>query len=142
MKKILLVVLVLLGCFSFSSFGQQGLEEKIVLYYFHGNARCISCRNIEKYTREALEKNFFDEIASGSIDFQVVNVEEKGNEHYTQDYKLYTKAVVLSRVKSGQEVEYKNLEQVWQYLYSREKFSQYIKDETQRFLEEEKGKQI
>lgn len=141
-KKTLFATLILLGFLSFSAFGQQGSTDKIVVYYFHGNARCFSCRNIEKYTKEALGKYFFDKVTSGSIDYQVINVEEKGNEHYTQKYKLYTKSVVFSKVKEGKEVEYKNLEQVWQYLRSKEKFYEYIREEAEKFMENEKVEKI
>ena len=48
---------------------------------------------------------------------------------------LYTKSVVLSLVKDGQEVKFKNLEQVWQLLRNKDKFYQYIKNETQGFLD-------
>jgi hypothetical protein len=133
-KKILFVILFLLGCLSVNVFGQQESTERVVVYYFHGNARCVSCRNIEKYTKEALEKYFFDKITSGRIDYQVINVEEEGNGHYTKDYKLYTKSVVFSKVKNGKEIAYKNLEQVWQYLRNKEKFCEYIKDEAEKFI--------
>ena len=109
----------------------------VIVYYFHGNARCVSCRNIEKYTKEALEKYFSDKIASGGIDYQVINVEEEGNGHYTKDYKLYTKSVVLSRVKNGKEIAYKNLEKVWQYVRNKEKFYDYIKLETETILKKD-----
>ena len=141
-KKTLFATLILLGFLSFNAFGQQEPADKVIVYYFHGNARCVSCRNIEKYTKEALEKYFFDKVASGSIDYRPINVEEKGNEHYTQEYKLYTKSVVFSKVKDGKEVEYKNLEQVWQYLRSKEKFYEYIKEEVGKFMKNEKGKKI
>jgi len=66
----------------------------------------------------------------------VINIEEKGNEHFAQDYQLYTKSVVLSFVKGGKEVKFKNLEQVWQLLRDKDKFYNYIKSETQSFLDD------
>lgn len=109
-------------------------DSKVVAYYFYTTARCISCHKIEQYTKEALEKFFSDEIASGKLDFQMINIDEAQNKHYIQDYKLYTKSVVLSKVSSGKEVEFKNLEKVWHLLGNRDKFYQYIKDETNNFI--------
>lgn len=109
-------------------------DSGVVAYYFHGNYRCASCRAIESYTKEALELYFSDEIASGKLEFRAVNVEEKGNEHFVQDYKLYTKSVVLSRVVDGKEVDYKNLEGVWQLLNNRQRFFDYVRKETDVFL--------
>ena len=109
-------------------------DSGVVAYYFHGNYRCASCRAIESYTKEALELYFSDELASGKLEFRAVNVEEKGNEHFVQDYKLYTKSVVLSRVVDGKEVDYKNLEGVWQLLNNRQRFFDYVRKETEVFL--------
>ena len=109
-------------------------DSGVVAYYFYGNYRCASCRAIEAYTKEALELYFSDEIASGKLELRVVNVEEKGNEHFVNDYKLYTKSVVLSKIEGGKEVNYKNLEGVWQYLRNKQQFFDYVKKETGAFL--------
>jgi len=135
MKKILLCVLVLsIICFlPIVSFAQKG--DKVIAYYFHTTFRCPSCHKIEQYTEEAIKNNFSKEIESGELEYKVINIEEKGNEHFVQDYKLYTKSVVLSLVKDGKEAKFKNLEQVWQLLRSKDKFHQYIKSQTQEFLD-------
>jgi len=52
-----------------------------------------------------------------------------------QDYQLYTKSVVLSLVKDGKEVKFKNLDKVWQLLRNKDKFYKYIKEETTNFLD-------
>ncbi|MDP8216730.1 MAG: nitrophenyl compound nitroreductase subunit ArsF family protein [Candidatus Kaelpia imicola] len=114
-------------------------DSVVVAYYFYGNYRCASCRAIEAYTKEALDLYFSDEIASGRLEFRAVNVEEKGNEHFVNDYKLYTKSVVLSKVEGGKKVDYKNLEGVWQYLRDKGQFFDYVKKETEAFLSAEGG---
>ena len=112
-------------------------DSGVVFYYFHTTARCVSCHKIEQYTREALEKYFFDEIASGKVDFRMVNVDEPQNKHYIQDYQLYTKSVVLSKVSEGKEVRSKNLDKVWNLLNNKDKFYEYIKGETNDFINQE-----
>lgn len=114
--------------------GSMISDSSLIVYYFHTNFRCVSCRNIEKYTKEALEKFFFDDIASGKIDFQVVNTEEPLNKHFVQDYQLYTKSVVLSKISDGKEVKFKNLDKVWNLLRNKNKFFEYIKEETNSFI--------
>ncbi|MHA1655259.1 MAG: nitrophenyl compound nitroreductase subunit ArsF family protein [Candidatus Heimdallarchaeota archaeon] len=109
-------------------------DSKVVAYYFYTTARCVSCHKIEQYTKESLEKYFFDEIASGKIDFQMINIDEPQNKHFIQDYQLYTKSVVLSKVSDGKEVKFKNLDKVWNLLGSKDKFYEYIKDETNNFI--------
>jgi len=114
--------------------GSSVSDSKVVAYYFYTTARCVSCRKIEQYTKESLEKYFFDEIASGKVDFQMINIDEPQNKHFIQYYQLYTKSVVLSKVAYGKEEKYKNLDKVWQLLRNKEKFYSYIKDETEKFL--------
>jgi acetone carboxylase gamma subunit len=48
---------------------------------------------------------------------------------------LYTKSVVLSLVKAGKEVKWKNLDKVWHLLRDKDKFYQYIKTKVQKFLD-------
>jgi hypothetical protein len=50
-----------------------------------------------------METNLKDALASGKLEFKVINVEDKGNEHYAVDYQLYTKALILSLVIDGKE---------------------------------------
>ena len=40
----------------------MSFPSQVVVYYFHGNARCQSCYKLEQYAKEALEKNFSDEL--------------------------------------------------------------------------------
>lgn len=111
-------------------------KNKVVTYYFHGTFRCPTCTNMEKYVREAIEVNFKDALASGSLEFKTVNVEEPGNEHFAGDYQLYTKSLVLSLVKNGKEVHWRNLEKIWEYSGNKQKFMAYIVKELNKFLKE------
>jgi len=117
-----------------SEIGEKIEDSKLIVYYFHTTFRCVSCKNIEKYTKEAINRYFADEIKSGKIDFKILNVEEPQNKHFMKDYQLYTKSVVLSKLTAGKEERYKNLDKVWQLLRNKEKFYSYIKDETEKFL--------
>lgn len=112
------------------------IPNHVAVYYFHGNFRCVNCRNIERYTKEAVEKYFQKELNSGKIVFKVINVERKGNEHFADDYKLYTKSVILSLVKDGKEVRFDNLSKVWEHLNNRNNFHDYIRTEVEKYLKE------
>lgn len=111
-------------------------ETKVIAYYFYTNYRCQSCYTIEKYTKESIEENFEDELTSGELVFKPVNTEEKENEHFLGDYQLHTKSVVLSLVKDGEEIKFKNLKKVWELLRNKDGFYKYIKEETEGFLDE------
>lgn len=126
-------VLFMWGC----AIGAENLPQDFVaVYYFHGNFRCVNCHNIEKYTKETVEKYFQKELDTGRIVFKAINVETNGNEHFISDYGLYTKSVVVSLVKSGKEVNFVNLTKVWEHLSNRDAFHRYVKDEIEGCLKE------
>ena len=114
----------------------QFVTSKVIAYYFHGTHRCTTCLTIERYSRESIEKYFSKEIQDGILEFKPLNVEEPENRHYIQDYQLHTRSLVLALYKDDKQLEWKNLSEVWSYARDKEKFYQYVKNETERFLKE------
>ena len=137
MRKIILVLAVVAAISAGSfAFGQSSPQAKVIAYYFHGSFRCVTCTNMEKYSKEALETHFKDELASGKLEFKAVNVEEKGNEHFVNDYQLYTKSLILSMVKGGKEVKSKNLDKIWELARNKQKFMNYVTGEVSAFMKD------
>ena len=141
MRKVIFVLLAVVLATSLGSlalaFGDKP-GGKVIAYYFHGNFRCSTCMNMEKYSKEAIEDNFNDVLVSGKLTFKAVNVEEQGNEHFVSDYQLYTKTLILSFVKEGKEVKSKNLDKIWEYAHNKQRFIDYITEEVGNFLKEAK----
>lgn len=139
MKKIYLMVLAAVAVISASS-SAIAVEDKpvakVMVYYFHGTFRCPTCHKLEQFSKEAIETNFKDALASGKLEFKVVNVEERGNEHFVQDYQLYTKSLVLSLVKNGKEVKADNLSKIWEYVGNKQRFIDYVREKVSTFLGE------
>lgn len=136
MYKKLFLVLCILGFIGGSSAADNPVAEKVYVYYFHGSMRCPTCYKLEQYSKEAIEGNFKSELASGKLELKVINIEEKGNAHFINDYQLYTKALVLSLVKDGREVKSRNLHKIWELVGNKDKFIAYIKEEVANFLKE------
>lgn len=111
-------------------------EHKVVAYYFHGDKRCRTCLAIEEYTREAIEDGFPKQLESGALELRIVNVDETEHEHFIEDYRLATKSVVLADYRNGVEERWKNLNLVWEYVNDRETFLDYVRRETEMYLEE------
>jgi hypothetical protein len=110
-------------------------NTKIVVYYFHGNARCPTCYKLEGYAKSVVETDFADQIRNGKIEWKSVNVDDKGNEHYSTDYKLYTKSVIVSTLKDGKESSWKNLDQIWTLVGDQTQYMEYIRKEVRACLE-------
>jgi hypothetical protein len=113
---------------------QQQEGRQLVVYYLHGTFRCPSCNTIERLTKQAVEQGFAEQLATGRMQLKILNIEESGNEHFAEDYKLYTKSVILSDLKNGKEIQWKNLEKIWTLLHDEAKFIEYIKTEIKSYL--------
>ncbi len=113
---------------------QAEVSDKVIAYYFHGTRRCASCRKIEAYSVEAIEMGFADDLKGGTLEWQVINIDEDANKHYIKEYQLYTKSVILSHVKDGKEVAWKNLDKVWTLLGNKQDFVDYVQAETRTFM--------
>lgn len=138
-KKISFITLLLLFIcpFSFAAENTPASDSgKVIVYYFHGDFRCSNCINFEKYAKETVEANFKQQLDSGKLEYKVVNVDRKENAHFMDDYQLYTKSLVLSLVKDGKEVKYKNLEKIWNYVRNKDQYIKYVTNEINSFLGE------
>ena len=140
-KKIILVIFVSVAFFqlainSIAKERAQGMSAQVVAYYFHGSFRCPTCHSLEQYAKESIEINFKNELDRGLLVFKAVNIEEKENEHFVNDYQLYSKSLVLSLVRGKKEVKHKNLTKIWEYVRNREKYVNYVKSEIDAFLKE------
>jgi hypothetical protein len=111
-------------------------EHAVIAYYFRGTKRCRKCLAIEAYTKEAIEQGFPTQLESGVLEFRAVNVDERENGHYIGDYELTTKSVILSDRRGGAEERWKNLKLVWEYVGDKEIFIDYVRRETEDYLEE------
>lgn len=138
MKKLLFIILAVVAVISagFLAIAEDNPQAKVTAYYFHGSFRCPTCTNMEKYSREAIETNFKDALASGKLEFKAVNVEDRGTEHFVNDYKLYTKSFILSLVKDGKEVKSKNLDKIWELARNKQKFIDFVTSEINGFMKD------
>jgi thiol-disulfide isomerase/thioredoxin len=113
---------------------KQANGHQVIVYYFYGNFRCATCRRIEQLTREAVSENFGDELSSGAVEMQVINVDEPQNNHFARDYQLVTRSVVISDMVNGKETQWKNLQKVWELVHQQKAFKDYIRDEVRSYL--------
>jgi hypothetical protein len=139
LKKLIVILLAVVAVISvsFSVFAAEDKPAaKVIAYYFHGTARCPTCYKLEQYSKEAIETNFKDALASGKLEFRAVNVEDKGDEHYGSDYQLYTKSLILSLVKDGKQIKWINLDKIWEYVGNHQRFVDYVKSGVAELLKE------
>ncbi len=112
------------------------VTDGVVVFYFHGNVRCATCRTIESYAHDAIHTGFAGELEGGAFSWSATNVDEPGNRHFIRDFQLVTRSVVLAEYRNGAVVRFKNLDKVWQLVRNQADFADYISNETREFLEE------
>lgn len=105
------------------------LENGLVVYYFHGTARCRTCNRIEALTRAALEGHFSPELESGRILMLSLNREKPGNAGYVEDFGLASNSVVVVEFRDGRRRRWKNLKRIWELVADESAFTGYIAEE-------------
>lgn len=115
MRKLLLILVILLG-FSNVAFA----ADNINVYYFYGKPRCATCMKIENYTKSAVAS-----MKDKNVIYKGVDMDNPQNGAMVKKYKLFTKSVVVSKVKNGKE-QWKNLDKIWLKVGNEQDFKKYI----------------
>jgi hypothetical protein len=113
--------------------GLAAASPKVIAYYFHGTVRCVSCRKLEAVAHAAVADGFPDELKRGDLVWQTVNIEEAQNQHFISEYGLFSRSLVLVRVKNGTPGEYKLLTKAWELLQNDEALKGYVQAEVRAF---------
>lgn len=113
---------------------QAAAQTRVIAYYFHRTLRCPACLSIEKQSQEAIELFYNAELAGGTLEWQAVDIEEPGNEHFEKDFDLERQSLVLVEVEGEQVRRYRKLEGVWELVEDPYGFQEYVVNEVGRFL--------
>ncbi len=68
---------------------------KIEVYYFHFTRRCMTCLNVEKVSKEAVETQYPEQVKSGEIAFKSENLDEKEGEAIGNRYKIEGQTLIV-----------------------------------------------
>lgn len=109
-------------------------ESSYTVYYFHTSARCTTCIQIEELARDVVQSDFAQQTQAGLLQFRSVDVQLPANRHFIQDYRLVTKSIVLVKEQDGRLVQWKNLNRVWELVWSESRYRSYIRSEVAAFL--------
>ncbi len=110
-SKIFSVLAFSLFLFSYNSKAQinqtknNQLTNKIEVIDFHSTHRCITCNAIEMHARYTLKKYFADELKSGKITFQVINVDKEKNYKLAEKFEASGTSLFLNVIAKGKETK-------------------------------------
>ena len=104
----------------------QSASDKVIVYYLYATIRCVTCNQIESLTREIVHTQFADALQAGRLEWKEVNFQS--NEALAKRYDVASSTVVVVKVRGGQEVGFKRLDDVWTLVEDRQKFVAYVSD--------------
>jgi len=104
------------------------IQNQTVVYYFHGNQRCVTCNTIEKYVDETVSEFFNEELSDKKIKILSVNLDEPANAHFVQLFDLSARIVVVANYTDTLQPGWKKLNRVWELVSGEQIFKAYIKD--------------
>jgi hypothetical protein len=110
----------------------KGNEVKILAYYFHPTARCVTCRNIEAYSLEAIQE--WEDKNKKKVVWNELNIEDSLNEHYVGEYSLQFSSLVIVKYVGGQKNRWKNLDETWKLVNDKDSFKKYVIFELNQFI--------
>lgn len=106
-------------------------EIRLVAYYFHPTARCVTCRNIEAYSIEAIKE--WEVQNKKKVVWNELNIEDSANEHYVDEYDLQFSSLVIVKYTGDKKDNWKNLEETWKLVNDKSTFVKYVMQELDEF---------
>jgi hypothetical protein len=108
--------------------------DRVDVVYFHRAQRCNSCVYAEDQTVYTLETYFSEELTSGIITFQSVNVQDEANAALIEQYGAYTSQLFIRTIQGDTEYIEEVIE-FWQFIGDDEGFSNLITTKITEALE-------
>jgi hypothetical protein len=79
----------------------SGPADRVDVVYFHRTQRCHNCIHAEELTRYTVETYFADDLASGKVTFQSINVQDEENADIVEKYGSYGPQLFINTVKDS-----------------------------------------
>jgi len=108
--------------------------DRVEVVYFHRAQRCYGCIYAETGTRYTVETYFADELASGKLTFEVVNVEDKENATMVKKYGAFTSSLFVNTIRDGTD-HIEEVTDIWFVLGNDHAFVEVVKSKIETSLE-------
>ena len=109
--------------------------ERVDVVYFYRTPRCYVCNYAEEMTRLAIETYFEDELASGKVTFEAVEIGPKENAAVVEKYGAFTSSLFINTVRDGA-ANIEPVMDIWFVLGDDEAFAEVIKSKIETSLKE------
>jgi thioredoxin-related protein len=78
-------------------------NNRLEVYAFHGTRQCETCKNMKGNTKATLDKYFANELKSGVIVYQVIDVDDDENEKLAEKFQATGTALMINKVIDGKD---------------------------------------
>ena len=108
---------------------------RVEVVYFHRTQRCYGCLYAEDGIRYTVETYFADELASGKVTFEVLNVGDKENATVVEKYSAFTSSLFINTVRDGTD-HIEEVKEIWFLLGDDEAFVKAVRSKIEKSLKE------
>lgn len=116
----------------------ETVSDGLVVYYFHGNIRCPTCRSIEAQAQETVQTHFASQLNNGEVLWKIVNYEQASTKPLAEKFQLQMPVVVLAKMKDGKIEDWKRLDEVWALVGDKPAFTKHVQGEIEGMLTPDK----
>jgi len=150
-KEIKILFFLLLACLSLSlmaactvpaapaappSDGSSSPADKVEVVYFHRTQRCVKCLHAEEWTRYTVETYFKDELASGRVTLQVLDVEDKANAVIVKKYGAFGSSLFINTIRNNVD-HIEEVTDIWTIVSNDKVFIEVVKEKIEKSLKGE-----
>lgn len=112
----------------------SGTVEKIEIYHFHATRQCNSCKTVGAYAEETVNLFFSEQLKSGKIVFDHINIELPENAELVKKYGV-TGASLWIGVYDSQGFHAEQNTDVWLKINNKDEYLLYLKSVINKKLE-------
>jgi hypothetical protein len=91
-----------------------GHADKVEVIYFHLIQRCPTCLCFEERINSVLKNNFNQEINSGKITYQVLNIQDEKNTTIVKKFGAVSAQLFVNRIVDGKD-NIVNIQEIWDW---------------------------
>lgn len=112
----------------------KSLSDGLIVYYFHGNQRCPTCRSIEAQSFDSVQTGFSTQLDRGELAWVTLNYDDATGKDLAETFGVEAAAVVLAQMKNGELATWKRLDEVWGLVGDKPAFAQFMGEQISLLL--------
>ena len=88
--------------------------SRIDVIYFHANQRCVTCLCFEKSINKVIDTYFSDDLNSGKLTYQVLNLQQPENADITKNYQAVGSQLFVNVIIKGVD-NIQDIQSIWNW---------------------------